>query len=62
MRRCLRSRGHFRCLVNGLQSIRASVDCDPNTGELTLPWNVLGLPYNEVTVTYTAGLATSATT
>ena len=27
-----------------------SVDFDPNTGELTLPWNVLGLPYNEVTV------------
>jgi hypothetical protein len=23
-----------------------------------LPWNVLGLPYNEVSVTYTAGLAT----
>jgi hypothetical protein len=35
-----------------------SVDFDPNTGELTLPWNVLGLPYNEVMVTYTAGLAT----
>jgi len=35
-----------------------SVDCDANTGELTLPWNVLGLPYNEVAVTYTAGLAT----
>jgi hypothetical protein len=35
-----------------------SVDCDPNTGELVLPWNVLGLPYNEVAVTYTAGLAT----
>jgi len=34
------------------------VDYDPNTGELTLPWNVLGLPYNEVMVTYTAGLAT----
>jgi hypothetical protein len=34
------------------------VDYDPNTGELTLPWNVLGLPYNEVQVTYTAGLAT----
>jgi hypothetical protein len=34
-----------------------SVDYDPNTGELTLPWNVLGLPYNEVMVTYTAGLA-----
>jgi hypothetical protein len=36
----------------------SSVDYDPNTGELTLPWNVLGLPYNEVMVTYTAGLAT----
>jgi hypothetical protein len=34
-----------------------TVDYDPNTGELTLPWNVLGLPYNEVAVTYTAGLA-----
>jgi len=36
----------------------SSVDYDQNTGELTLPWNVLGLPYNEVSVTYTAGLAT----
>jgi hypothetical protein len=35
-----------------------TVDFDPNTGELTLPWNVLGLPFNEVSVTYTAGLAT----
>jgi hypothetical protein len=34
------------------------VDYDARTGELTLPWNVLGLPYNEVTVTYTAGLTT----
>jgi len=34
------------------------VDYDQNTGELTWPWNVMGLPYNEVTVTYTAGLAT----
>jgi hypothetical protein len=34
------------------------VDYDANTGELTLPWNVLGLPYNEVQATYTAGLAT----
>jgi hypothetical protein len=34
-----------------------AVDFDANTGELTLPWNVLGLPYNEVAVTYTAGLA-----
>jgi hypothetical protein len=35
-----------------------SVDFDPNTGELTLASNVLGLPYNEVMVTYTAGLMT----
>ena len=35
-----------------------TVDFDPKTGELTLPCNVLGLPYNEVAVTYTAGLAT----
>jgi hypothetical protein len=35
----------------------ATVDFDPNTGELTLPFNLLGLPYNELAVTYTAGLA-----
>jgi hypothetical protein len=35
----------------------ATVDYAPDTGELTLPWNLLGLPYNEVNVTYTAGLA-----
>jgi hypothetical protein len=35
-----------------------TADFDPNTGELTLPWNLLGLPYNEVSVTYTAGLTT----
>lgn len=34
-----------------------SVDLDPNTGELTLPFNLLGLAYNEVMITYTAGLA-----
>jgi hypothetical protein len=34
-----------------------SMDCDRVTGELTLPANVLGLPYNEVMITYTAGLA-----
>ena len=33
-----------------------TVDYATDTGELTLPWNVLGLPYNEVMVTYTAGL------
>lgn len=36
----------------------SSVDYDAATGELTLPWNLLGLPYNEVSVSYTAGLAT----
>jgi hypothetical protein len=36
----------------------STVDFDPNSGELTLPWNVFGLPYNEISVTYTAGLAT----
>ena len=34
------------------------VDFNPATGELMLPMNVLGLPYNEVQVTYTAGLTT----
>jgi len=34
------------------------VDFDANGGELTLPWNVMGLRYNEVQVTYTAGLTT----
>jgi hypothetical protein len=36
----------------------SSVDFDPNTGELMLPWNLFGLAYTEVMVTYTAGLAT----
>lgn len=36
----------------------ADVDFVPNTGELTFPTNILGLPYNEVDVVYTAGLAT----
>lgn len=36
----------------------ATVDLDPMNGELTLPWNIFGLQYNEVSVTYTAGLAT----
>jgi hypothetical protein len=35
-----------------------TVDFDPNTGELTLPWNLFGLSYNELSVTYTAGQAT----
>ena len=34
----------------------ASVDVDPRTGELTLPTNLFGLSYNELSVTYTAGL------
>ncbi len=34
-----------------------TVDYDPQTGELTLAANILGLPFNEVSVTYTAGLA-----
>lgn len=34
----------------------SSVDFDADTGELTLPWNLMGLPYNEIAVTYTAGL------
>lgn len=33
------------------------VDADPVSGELTLPCNLWGLPYNELQVTYTAGLA-----
>jgi hypothetical protein len=33
------------------------IDYDPATGELTLPCNILGLPFNEIAVTYTAGLA-----
>ena len=36
----------------------STVDFDAATGELTLPCNILGVPYNEVSVTYTAGLAT----
>ena len=36
----------------------ASVDWDATTGELTLAPNVFGLAYNEISVTYTAGLAT----
>ncbi len=36
----------------------ADVDFVPKTGEITFPMNILGLPYNEVDVVYTAGLAT----
>lgn len=35
-----------------------TVDFIPDTGELVFPLNILGLPYNEVKVTYTAGLET----
>ena len=35
-----------------------SVDVNPTTGELTFPRTFLGLDYNEVMVTYTAGLLT----
>ncbi len=34
-----------------------TVDWVPDTGEVILPYNLLGLPYGEVMVTYTAGLA-----
>jgi hypothetical protein len=36
----------------------STVDFDPNTGEVTLPWNLLGLTYSEISMKYTAGLAT----
>jgi hypothetical protein len=36
----------------------SSLALDANTGELTLPWNIFGLTYNELSITYTAGLAT----
>lgn len=39
----------------------ADIDVVANTGELTFPINILGLPYNEVDVVYTAGLATIPT-
>jgi hypothetical protein len=34
-----------------------AVDLNPVTGEVTFPINLLGLNYNEVEITYTAGLA-----
>ncbi|MEO7027823.1 MAG: hypothetical protein ABI147_00275 [Acidobacteriaceae bacterium] len=33
-----------------------TLDVDAVGGEVRLPWNVLGVPYGEVEVTYTAGL------
>ncbi|HEY8996410.1 MAG TPA: hypothetical protein VIM60_00850 [Edaphobacter sp.] len=35
----------------------AAVDVDFTTGELTLPCNFLGIPFNEAKVTYNAGFA-----
>jgi hypothetical protein len=35
-----------------------TVDWAFDTGELIFPMNILGLPYNEVAITYSAGLAT----
>src|SRR5882757_5840953 len=35
----------------------ASIDFASDIGELTLPYNILGLPYSEIEVTYTAGCA-----
>ena len=35
-----------------------SIDYMSDTGELTLPYNILDLPYSEIEVTYTAGCAT----
>ena len=34
----------------------AAVDLNPVTGEVTFPMNLLGIDYNEVEITYTAGL------
>ena len=35
----------------------STLDVDGAMGEVRLPWNVLGVPYHEVEVTYTAGVA-----
>jgi len=35
-----------------------TVDFDTDTGEVVLPYNLFGLAYGEVSVTYTAGLST----
>src|SRR6266567_3045560 len=37
---------------------QATVDYDPVTGEVTLPMNLFGMSFNEISVTYTAGLNT----
>ena len=36
------------------------LDWDAETGEISLPAHPLGLPYNDIEVTYTAGMATPA--
>lgn len=36
----------------------ATIDLDPNIGDLNLPANLFGIPFNEIAVTYTAGLNT----
>ena len=36
----------------------ATVDYDPVTGEVTLPMSLFGMSFNEISVTYTAGLNT----
>ena len=37
----------------------SSIDVTTATGEVTFPRNFLGIPYNEVEITYTAGFATA---
>jgi hypothetical protein len=32
-----------------------AIDVSPQTGEITFPVNVLGLPFNEIEIAYTAG-------
>ena len=39
----------------------STLDVDAGVGEVRLPWNVLGIPYGEVEVTYTAGAAAATT-
>jgi hypothetical protein len=36
----------------------ATVEAETCTGEVTLPYNLMGVPFNEVQITYTAGLQT----
>ena len=41
-----------------MRSIRQGIDVYPDTGELTLPMNAVGLGYSEIDLVYTAGLST----